>query len=903
MTRRFVLGLDVGGGGARGLLLDLDSGAWHCEHRPVRAVPAPDLAGLGHDFDIPALDSALKSCVAAALTQCAATPGEILALACTSQRHSTVVLAADGAPLLATPNRDARGAAEGLRLAAEYGPALHAMSGHWPLPIFTAARLQWLRDQRPEAFERAHHVLSASEWLAWRLTGEIAADPTQAGETLLFELRDRCWSDEWIERLGLPRSLFPEPIEPGTPLGTLQPAAAEWLGLARGIPVAAGAADSQSGLLGCGALAPGQIVAIAGTTTPIQQIHAEPVVDREARVWSGQHVESGTRVLESNAGTMGDDLSNFASLLHPESPLPIARLLAEAADGPPGADGMLSTLGAEVMQARDRGLPYSNVGWSPMALAGGAQGRAVLSRALIEGAACAIAANAEQLDEVAQSEGAAIARAGGALVLTGGLSRSRTFCQIVADLTGAQVEQAGCAEASALGAALCAAVGGGGFDTLAEAAAACVPAPEPFEPVPERAEVSQATYRAWQAARLAHSASDGDAALHAMGAALRRSSGNAIASAPGYRPRILVTADLDAASVERLSKLGDVRYESYREQGRMLKDAALVEVAQDCEVLITEIDVVSAEAMAGLPALRLVASCRGDAVNVDVRAASLFGIPVLNTPGRNADAVADLTLGFLLMLARKLAGATRYLRDTEHEAGEMRVFGMAYGQFRGHELWGSTIGLVGLGAVGRQVAARLSGFGAELLVSDPFVDAERAALSGAKSVSLDELLERSDYISLHAPVNDATRGLIGRDALARMKPSAALINTARAALIDEAGLVEALANERLAAAALDVFSVEPPGSDHALLAHPNVIATPHMGGNTHEVSAHQGAILCDELERLLRAESPHFALNPDTLAAFGWHDSRRTPTAAELASLDNQPGPAVTDLARDSGES
>jgi autoinducer 2 (AI-2) kinase len=894
VTGRFVLGLDFGGGGVRCLGLDLDSGRWHCEHRAVRPIAAPGLGGLGQDLDVPALDTALADAVRSTLARLEASAADVGAVACTSQRHSTVVLDAEGELLLATPNRDARAAGEGLRLAAEHGAGLHAMSGHWPLPIFTAARLQWLRDQRPELFERADRVLAASEWLAWRLCGVAAADPTHAGESLLFELEGRCWSKEWIERLGLPAALLPEPVEAGTPLGTLSDDAAAWLGLAAGATVAAGVADTQSGLVGCGALEPGELAAIAGTTTPVQRVLGAPFVDPEARVWTGQHAPRATRVLESNAGAMGDDLTAFASLLHPEHTNPIVRLMADAAAGPAGAAGAVSTVGADVMHARRQGLPYASLGFSPMALPPGAEGRAVLSRALVEGVACALHANAEQLASLLGEPAA------GVLKLSGGLSRSPTFCQIAANVRGEAIEVAGCSEASALGAALCAAVGAGAFDDLAEAARALLPASRRVEPDPAAAAASSDAYEAWQAARSARAEADAQAAMRAAGAAMGRAASQTAPPTSDRRPRILATAQLDAPAVERLGQLGELTYASYRDAGRMLKDDALADAAAGFEILITEIDVVGADAMARLPELRVIASCRGDAVNVDVAAASLHGIPVLNTPGRNADAVADLTVAFLLMLARKLEAASGFLRATEHEAGELRVFGMAYTKFRGRELWRSTIGLVGLGAVGRQVAARLSGFGARVLASDPFVDAEAGSRAGVEMVPLDELLERSDYVSLHAPVTDGTRGLIGEAAIAAMKPGAALVNTARAALVDEAALVAALAEGRLAAAALDVFSVEPPGSDHPLLQLDNVIATPHMGGNTREVSAHQGEIVVDDLARLLRGDAPHHALNRDVLDVFDWDQPRPVPSAEALEALRDAPGPAVTDLERDS---
>lgn len=897
MTAGHALGLDLGGGSARCLLLDLSTGVWHCEARTVRPRPAAGLAGLGFDLDLSAIETAIGETVRGCLQRARVDPATIAGIACTSQRHSTVVLDAEGAVLLATPNRDARAAGPGLRLAADHGAELHALSGHWPLPIFAAARLQWLRDERPQDYERAHRALTASEWLAWRLSGVAAADPTHAGESLLFALADRTWSHEWMARLGLSPSLFPPPAEPGTRLGELRPAAAAWLGLQPGTPVAAGAADTQSGLLGCGALEPGRVVAVAGTTTPVQRVLSTPRVDPDARVWTGQHVLPGTRVLESNAGPMGDAIDWLARLLHPGDRQPVARFLAEATHASAAPTGAISTLGADVMNARAPAMPWATIGLSPMAMPDGEAARESLSRTVVEGIACALRANAEQLSAVAGGPPV------GALCLAGGLSRSRGFAQIAANLCDTPLEVAGCSEASALGAALCGAVASGAFADLESAAQVLVPDARAVEPASEARTAAAETYEAWLAQRDAMAPATAAGGQRATGAALRRADSAAGAPAPARSVRILATAQLDPASRAVLATLGTLTYASYRDAGRLLRETALVEALAGFEVFVTEVDVVGAEALAQLPDLRVIVSCRGDAVNVDVDAATVYGIPVINTPGRNADAVADLTVAFLLMLSRNLSDATQFLRTGDITGGDLAKFGEAYARFHGHELWGSTVGLVGLGAVGRQVAARLGGFGVRLLVSDPFIDPEQAARAGAEHVDLDELLEVSDYVSLHAPVNDATRGLIGREALARMKPSASLINTARAALVDETALADALAQNRLAGAALDVFSVEPPGSDHPLLALPNVLATPHMGGNTVEVSAHQGRIVAQELARLLRGESPQAVLNPAVLETFDWEQPRPIPTGEALAALSKGTGPAVTDLERDANES
>ena len=229
----------------------------------------------------------------------------------------------------------------------------------------------------------------------------------------------------------------------------------------------------------------------------------------------------------------------------------------------------------------------------------------------------------------------------------------------------------------------------------------------------------------------------------------------------------------------------------------------------------------------------------------------------------------------------------------------MGKMGQAFNQMQGRELWRKTIGLVGLGAVGRAVAQRLAGFEAEILVADPFVTPEQAALAGCRLTDLGTLLRSSDFVSLHAAVTPETTGMIGANELAKMKPGAFFINTARAALVDEQALVDALERDALAGAGLDTFAVEPPGFDHPLVQNANVISTPHSAGNTVEVANHQGESVSTALLQLLQGESPECILNPETLDAFDWNNAKRQPNAEELERLSNKSGPAVTDLQRD----
>jgi autoinducer 2 (AI-2) kinase len=565
---------------------------------------------------------------------------------------------------------------------------------------------------------------------------------------------------------------------------------------------------------------------------------------------------------------------------------------AEAESSSPGACGTFSTFGALVMNARELQMPLGSLTLTWLSAGNDPRRRRHLERAVLEGIVFAQRVNFEQIVE-------ATGVRPGSVRVTGGLSRSRFYAQLLADVLELPVEVTRVPEATALAAALCAGVGAGVFADLGEAAERSVTVAHRCQPDSARAAVYRELRPVWDELRLGRKAVDAAATgywLRGLAAAAGSAPPRAAAS---FRPRILVTANLDDASLEALAAVGEVEDASYRKRRRILKGDPLREALAGFHVLVTEVDVVEAKVLAAARDLRLLAVCRGDAVNVDLEAATALGIPVLHTPGRNADAVADLTLAFLLMLARKLVPAAAYLREPG-EAGDPGRMGRAYAQLRGRELWRKTVGLVGLGAVGRKVVQRVRACGARCLVYDPFLEPDRVRLAEAEPAGLEELLRSSDFVTLHANVSESSRGLIGARELALLRPTACLVNTARAALVDEAALAEALREGRLAGAALDVFSVEPPGPDHPLVQLPNVISTPHVGGNTEDVPAHQGAIVAEELARVARGEAPRFALNRAVLEGFDWSRPRPEPDPELLKELGRGPAPAMTDLQRDS---
>ena len=288
----------------------------------------------------------------------------------------------------------------------------------------------------------------------------------------------------------------------------------------------------------------------------------------------------------------------------------------------------------------------------------------------------------------------------------------------------------------------------------------------------------------------------------------------------------------------------------YNTKGRPLQSAELVPLMKDIDGFIAGLDDVNESVIQAGNRLRVIARYGVGVDRVDLEAATRHKIIVTNTPGANSVAVAELTLGFILGLARNLCNANETTR-----AGEWQ-------RFNGVGLRGKVVGLVGLGAIGREVELRLRGFNCRILASDPNVTAEQASQYGVELVSLDQLLAQSDFISLHSPVLDSTKGMVNREFLKSIKAGAYLINTARGELIDEDALVEALQSGQLRGAALDCFCKEPPPADHPLLKFSQVIVTPHSGSHTDDAVDQMGWMAMQECLAVLQNQPPRFIVNP-----------------------------------------
>jgi D-3-phosphoglycerate dehydrogenase len=265
---------------------------------------------------------------------------------------------------------------------------------------------------------------------------------------------------------------------------------------------------------------------------------------------------------------------------------------------------------------------------------------------------------------------------------------------------------------------------------------------------------------------------------------------------------------------------------------------------------------VAAPLLARCPQLLAVSSSGSGYDTIDVPACTEAGVLVLNQSGGNGDSVAEMAIGMMLSVLRRIGESERALRASAR--------GFSREDLMGHELRGRTLGLVGVGEVGRRTAALAKAFGMRVLGIDPAYDRAALAARGVEAVELAQLLRDSDIVSLHCPRDRSTLGMMNAAAFAAMKPGAVFISTARGGIHDEAALQAALASGHLGGAGLDVWDAEPPAADHPLLRHANVVATFHTAGVTHEARRNNATLAATQIVQLLRdGQCPPRLVNPD----------------------------------------
>ena len=350
--------------------------------------------------------------------------------------------------------------------------------------------------------------------------------------------------------------------------------------------------------------------------------------------------------------------------------------------------------------------------------------------------------------------------------------------------------------------------------------------------------------------------------------------------------KAFITARIDKTQVDRLISNGfEVEQGGFGLTGVKLSEAELIEKFKNIEVAVVEFENITDAVLESAKRLKVVACLRNEpGASLDIAAATKRGIPALFAPGRNAVAVAEYTLGLMISIARSIPITHHLLRYTDEltavsysdKSGERKNVTSEWSmdpdapfqRFQGDELMGKTVGLVGAGFIGQEIAKRVAALGMKLIAFDPYAKADQLAKLSITSVGLDELAAQSDFVVMAAKVTPESTGLFGAKQFGLMKSGAYFINTARAALVDYEALFQALNQKKIAGAGLDVYPTEPLPGDSPFRKLTNVVLSPHLAGATREVVEHHSKMVVDDLLGLIDGKLPTRLANPSVMDEF-----------------------------------
>ena len=349
--------------------------------------------------------------------------------------------------------------------------------------------------------------------------------------------------------------------------------------------------------------------------------------------------------------------------------------------------------------------------------------------------------------------------------------------------------------------------------------------------------------------------------------------------------KTLITARFDKSYLNVLETITkDDEFAGYGVTGEKMPVPEMKEKIRGIELLISEFEDINQEVIEAADKLKIIVCCRNEAfASIDIEAATKKNIPVLRAGGRNAIAVAEHTIALLMAVSKNISLTDHLLKYTDQltnvqydDEGGKRAETMSewsmdptapfalYGG--GPEMYGKTFGQIGFGMIGKEVAKRAHALDMNVLVYDPYVSQEQMDYLGAKKVDLDTVMKESDFISVNCNVVPETVGLVSREKIALMKPTAYFVNTARAKVLDYDALYDALAEKKIAGAGLDVYPVEPIPAGNKFLSLRNVVLTPHLAGSARDIVGHQTNIVLADVKRILDGGKPRFICNPEVLA-------------------------------------
>ena len=329
---------------------------------------------------------------------------------------------------------------------------------------------------------------------------------------------------------------------------------------------------------------------------------------------------------------------------------------------------------------------------------------------------------------------------------------------------------------------------------------------------------------------------------------------------------ILLTAEFDKRTLKELEDLFEITYAGWFVEERVLGEEELVDLVKDKEIFITSYDNVTRRVIEAGNNLKLIACTRANPVNIDMKAANERGIKVIYTPGRNSDTTAEFTIAMMLSIARKIPMMYQDLKEgkflSDEKSENTTIAGLRqdvtwalggdspYILYKGSQLYGKSLGIIGYGNIGKKVGNIAKAFGMDLLIYDPYAIVPKVQEENERFHSFEYVLKNSDFITCHCGVTEATRKLINKVAFNLMKDSAYFINTSRGAIVDESALIEALREKKIAGAAVDVFESEPLDKNHPFIKElDNIVVTAHIGGATWDVITNHSKMVVSDIKR------------------------------------------------------
>lgn len=493
MTERqqYLMALDFGTGAGRCYLISTDGRHSFDQYAEWEYNYPPEAQPGGSEFDAQKFWGILADLIKGSIQKSGIDASQIVAVSSTSHREGVVFLDRDGNELYAGPNLDMRAPSDASAFENKFATSLHRSSGHWPIPIFLPYRLLWFKEKKPVIYEQTDSVVLLNNWMLYRLCGEKATEPSNGVETLLVDIHNRNWNHTLIREIGFAETIFPPVYESGTVIGGVTHRAAIETGLAEGTPVVLGGADSQCGLLGNGAVNSGDIGVTLGTYGPLQMVTSQPIIAEPELIWSGCHVIPNTWVIESTSMEAGQTFRWTRDIFyHGESGDVYSLMGEDASTSPAGSNGIKAYMGPRLPNYHS--LDFNCLGGFVTQLPPipGRVSRNDFARAILESVAYGVKLNINRLQRISGLK-IQVLRA------CGGLSKSHTLMQIMADLLQTPVFVPKEKEGSALGAAICAGVGAGIYQNMAEGAEILVSEDVTFLPHPDSSEKYHALFQDW----------------------------------------------------------------------------------------------------------------------------------------------------------------------------------------------------------------------------------------------------------------------------------------------------------------------------------------------------------------------------------------------------------------------